>query len=159
MVSFRRHKYFPSTGLLGLELLIRSQPDAWLKRISTVVGISLRKNTVELDEKFRTFARHGINPITPPISSVKVLHSANPNPVPSYSRVVEPSACENTSNTFACSLRRIPIPVSMTDHRTRLESGDCSNIEPNTSPSRSELQRVREEVKDNFFQAVNIYRR
>ena len=53
----------------------------------------------------------------PPINVRRRRQMARPRPLPPYRRVVEPSACENDSKTFACASGAMPIPVSCT-HRS-----------------------------------------
>ncbi len=52
--------------------------------------------------------------ISPPCNSTSCFVIDNPNPVPPYSRAVEPSACSNDSKMRSNLSSEIPIPVSET---------------------------------------------
>src|SRR6185369_859109 len=51
----------------------------------------------------------------PPCKVTSRFEIARPRPVPPYRRVVELSACRNSSNTYACASGLMPTPVSATE--------------------------------------------
>ena len=65
-------------------------------------------------------------PITPPARSTSKREIANPNPAPPYTRVEEPSTCENGWNNLCIPSLLIPMPVSLTSAR-RKTSVDCND--------------------------------
>ena len=76
-----------------------------------------------------------VTPMSPSIMEVNCLEIANPNPVPPYLRVVEPSAWLNALNKRACASSETPIPVSLTSKRTTTWASSSLSLETSTKTS------------------------
>src|SRR5580693_6965555 len=66
--------------------------------------------------------------IRPPCCSTRRLVIASPNPVPCWASAGFPSTCRNSSKTNFWSSGRMPIPVSLTDTRTKSHSSTHSML-------------------------------
>src|SRR5439155_2380610 len=74
-------------------------------------------------------------PMAPPIISTSRLEIASPRPVPPYRRVMDPSAWGNDWKNRSPTSGATPIPVSVTEKRTKASSVVCSTSAACTTTS------------------------